>query len=120
MIFTSIFGILWLVVLAYLLGFRKQPTIDVAQARALVANALPAFRIGTVEVASDGRGALLEGVDRRVAMVRPHGDKWVVRIVTGARRDGSKLTLLPTEILVGATTLDLGAAAPVWARRLAW
>ena len=116
---TAINGIFFLVVLAFLLGFRKTPTIDPAQARRILVDALPGFAVAELCVASDGRGALAAGDDGRVALIRPHGDRWVVRIVERARRDGSRVTLLPSEILTGATTLDLGAAAPVWSRRLA-
>ena len=105
--------------MAYLLGFRKRPVIDAAAARAIILDALPGFGAAEICVASDGRGALAAGRDGRVALIRPHGDRWAVRIVERAKRDGSRVTLLPSEILVGATTLDLGAAAPVWARRLA-
>jgi len=116
---TAVPGIFFLVAMAFVLGFRKAPTIDDAAARALVADALPGFAVADLTVASDGRGALAAGADGTVALVRPHGDRWVVRRVSGAVRDGSKVTLRPTEILSGATTLDLGAAAAVWARRLA-
>lgn len=119
MIFTSIFGILTLVMLARALGFAKTPVLDADEAKAVVEAALPGFGAREVALDAEARGALVAGSDDRVALVRPHGDRWVVRIVDRADRDGSRLTLRPGEVLFGATTLDLGAAAPAWARRLA-
>lgn len=117
MIWTSIFGILTLVMLARALGFAKAPVLDEAGARQAADHALPGFRAADVGLAHDARAALVAAADGRVALVRPHGDRWVVRIVERATRDGARLTLRPDRFT--ATTLDLGSAAQAWAERLA-
>ncbi len=121
MVWTSLFGIITLVLLARALGFAKAPVLaDDAAARRIAADALPGFR--PVEAVLDGgaRGALVAGGDGRVALVRAFGDRWVVRVVNGAavQVKAGKLRLASGEWMVPAAVLDLGAAAPVWADKL--
>lgn len=80
MIFTSIFGIVALVLLARALGFARNPVLDDTAARTLADAALPGFRSDEVALEASGRGARIVGIDGRVAIVRPHGDRWVVRL----------------------------------------
>ena len=124
MIFTSIFGILTLVMLARALGFAKAPVLAEAEAKSLATAALPGFRATEEAIAGGGRAALVAAADGRVALVRPHGDRWVVRLVGPADLDraevaGTMLQLRPREAMFGATTLDLGDRALLWAGRLA-
>lgn len=121
MVWTSLFGIVTLLLLARALGFAKAPVLaDAAEARRIAADALHGFRPVEAALAVDGRGALVAGGDGRVALVRPFGDKWVVRVVNGAAvqvKEG-RLRLPSTEFMFPAAVLDLGAAAPVWANKL--
>ncbi len=80
MIFTSIFGIVTLVLLARALGFARNPALDEATARAAAEAALPGFTAAAATVDPAARTAAVTGRDGRVATVRPHGDRWVVRL----------------------------------------
>ncbi|MGI4876188.1 MAG: hypothetical protein ACRYG4_01735 [Janthinobacterium lividum] len=122
MIFTSIFGIFTLVMLARALGFAKSPVLaDAAEARKQAEGAIFGFVGEDVGLDRFGRGALVVGRDRRVALVRSHGDRWVVRVLAGASTEisGTVLTLRPRETMFGATQLDLGDAIASWTARLA-
>ncbi len=79
MIFTSIAGIVTLVLLARALGFGRNPALDEATAREQVEAALPGFVAARAEVDQAARTARVVGRDGRVATVQPHGDRWVVR-----------------------------------------
>jgi hypothetical protein len=120
-IWTSLFGILTIVMLARALGFAKAPRLaDAAEAERVVAAALHGFLPSEAVVAQDRRGALVAGRDGRIALVRPFGDRWVVRIVNGAKVEiaGGHLRLKPAEAMFPAAELDLGPAAAAWAQRL--
>ena len=80
MIFTSIVGIVMLVGLAFLLGFRRNPELDDDRARSLAEAALPGFVACRTNVDPAARTATVIGRDGRVATVRPHGDRWIVRL----------------------------------------
>jgi len=121
MVWTSLFGIITLILLARALGFAKAPVLaDAAQARQLAAEALPGFTATDAVLARDGQGALVAGSDGRVALVRSFGDRWVVRIVNGAaaQAKGDRLHIVPHESMFPAAELDLGPAAGDWAARL--
>jgi hypothetical protein len=121
MIFTPILGIVLLVLAARAFGFARNPRLaDAAEAAGIAAAALPGFRPGDAAIAVDGRAALVAGRDGAVALVSPMGDRWVVRLLddTDARLDGGTLLVRPREWLFPRVRLDLGAAAPGWARRL--
>lgn len=121
MVWTSLFGIFTVVMLARALGFARAPVLaDAAAAERVAEDAVPDFRAVEAAVAEDGRGALVAGRDGRVALVRPFGDRWVVRIVNGARAsvEGGRLKLASGEAMVPAAELALGPAAADWARRL--
>ena len=121
MVWTSLFGIVTLILLAKALGFAKAPVLaDADAAKRIAGDALHGFTAQDAAVARDGRGALVAGKDGRVALVRPFGDRWVVRVVNGASAvvsDG-RLRLEPNEAMFAATDLDLGPAAAAWAKRL--
>ena len=80
MIFVSIFGILTLVMLARALGFAKNPDLSETTARDVSEAALPGFQAAAVAVDPSSRSAVVTASDGRVAQVRPHGDRWVVRL----------------------------------------
>ncbi|KAB7646392.1 hypothetical protein [Polymorphobacter fuscus] len=121
MVWTSLFGIVTLVLLARALGFGASPLLaDDGDARRIAADAIHGFAPADAVVARDGRGALVAGQDGRVALVRPLGDRWVVRIVNGAAAavtDG-RLRVTPAETMFPPADLDLGPAAAAWAQRL--
>ena len=120
MVWTSLFGIVTLVLLARALGFAQAPVLaDADDARQRAGDAIPGFRAGDVALAQDRRGALVADADGRVALLRTVGDRWVVRIVNGADVviDGERLRLMLPEPMFPAVVLDLGAAAPGWADR---
>jgi hypothetical protein len=121
MVWTSLFGILTIVLLARALGFAKQPVLTgTAEAGRIAADALINFAPAEAALTRDGRGALVAGRDGRVALVRGFGDRWVVRIANGAqtRLDGGRLRLTLAEAMFPPADLDLGPAAALWAKRL--
>ena len=121
MVWTSLFGILTLMLLARALGFARAPVLaDAAEAQRIAAEALHGFRPVEAALARDRRGALVAGGDGRVALVRPFGDRWVVRIVNGAPVvvEAGRLRLPSTEFMFPAAMLNLGTAAPAWAQRM--
>ena len=121
MVWTSLFGIVTLILLARALGFAKSPVLnDAAQARRIAADALHDFDATEAAVAQGGKGALVAGRDGRVALVRSFGDRWVVRVVNGAAAavKGGRLRIAPDEAMFPAADLDLGDAASAWAKKL--
>ena len=71
MVWTSLFGIVTLVLLARALGFAKAPVLaDAAEARRIAAEALHDFTPTDAALARDRRGALVAGSDGRIALVR--------------------------------------------------
>jgi hypothetical protein len=121
MVWTSLFGIITLVLLARALGFARTPRLaDAAEARQIASDALPGFRAVDAAVSRDGGGALVSGHDGKVALVRAFGDRWVVRIVNGAEAQvaAGRLRLTLPEPMFPPADIELGAAAPAWARRL--
>ena len=62
----------------------------------------------------------MAGRDGLVALVRPLGDRFVVRILHDAEvaRAGTVLRVRPNEMMFPETALELGGAALAWARRL--
>ncbi len=121
MVWTSLFGIITLVLLARSLGFAKAPVLDDAgAARQIAVDAIPGFHGDDAVLARDRRSALVAGTDGRVALVRSHGDRWVVRVVNGAdvAVAAGALRLTLPEAMFPAAVIDLGPAAPAWANRL--
>lgn len=101
---------------------RGDPRIaDVDEALAIAAEADAEFEPVEAVVDRAGYGALVRGVDGRHMVIRPKGDRFEGRVLRSpyfARLDRRFLTLGPTRRISGRIILDLGAAAPVWARRL--
>ena len=121
MVWTSLFGIVTIVLLARALGFAQVPRLaDAEAARQLASQALFDFHADEAVLDAQGRGALVAGADGRVALVRPLGDRWVVRIVNGAAAEisGTRLRVTPAEAMFPPADLDLGPAAARWAARL--
>lgn len=118
----SVIGVAVLVLMTRLLGFARRPQlVDAALAARLVADALPGFRAADTAISRDGSGALVAGQDGRIALVRPFGDRFVVRALHGpiVARAGGLLRVRPDEAMFPETALDLGEAAALrWAGRL--
>jgi hypothetical protein len=117
----SVLGVALLIWLTRAMGFARSPRLDDAGlALRLAGDALPGFRATDAVLSRDGAGALVAASDGRVALVRPLGDRFVVRALCGgeAARAGSVLRVRPAEPLFPETALDLGDAALAWARRL--
>ena len=122
MLLFSVIGVALLIGLARLLGFaRRGGLVDAGLARRLAADALPGFQPADAAVSRDGAGALVAGQDGRVALVRPLGDRFVVRLLAHplVARAGAVLRVRPDEAMFPETVLDLGeGAASQWAARL--
>lgn len=118
----SVVGVIALVVLARLLGFARQPQLaDAALAARLASDALAGFDPADAAISRDGAGALVAARDGRVALVRPLGDRFVVRPLNSpiVARAGGLLRVRPDEPMFPETALDLGEpAALAWAARL--
>ena len=114
-------GIALLVLLARWLGFNTQPVLTGPdEARTIAHDALVAFHAEQAAIGADARAALVAGRDGRVALVRPHGDRWIVRVANGARvtRSGDTLTVALDEPLFAPVQLQLANDAAGWAARL--
>lgn len=121
MVWTSLFGIITIILLARAMGFGKVPKLaDVAEAQAIAGDAIPGFRGKDAILSEDRRAALVADINGDVALVRPLGDRWVVRIVNGAAvqvKEG-RMRLKLAEAMFPAADLSLGASAESWARKL--
>lgn len=123
MIWTSLLGIAALVAAAWWFGFGKpQPLVDAEAAKRLVADALVGFRPLDAVLDAKGCGALVTGADGETALVRSHGDRWVVRRLpqpVAADAKGAQLIVRLDEFMFGAVTLTLDDdMARAWAARL--
>jgi hypothetical protein len=117
----SFLGVALLIWLARALGFAASPRLaDAGLAGWLAGEALPGFRPTEIALSRDGAGALVASEDGRVALVRPLGDRFVVRALDGGEvaRAGQILHVRPAEPMFPETALDLGEAALAWARRV--
>ena len=98
--------------LARWLGFNAQPKLaSAAEAGTIAHDALMGFQADAV--------ALVAGRDGRIALVRPHGDRWIVRVANGAHVDraGDTLTVTIAEPMFQPVALQLDDAAS-WAARM--
>ena len=115
-------GVALLVLAARLLGFARRPLLaNDALAAQIAAQALPGFVAAETARSRDGTAALVAGRDGRVALVRPLGDRFVVRALQSpiVARAGAVLRVRPDEVMFPETALDLGEAAAMrWAARL--
>ncbi len=121
MVWTSIFGIVTLVLLARALGFSGRTRLtDAGKAAAIAAEALAGFDPAEAAVSEDAGAALVAARDGRLALVRPFGDRFVVRPLAGAqaRLEGEVLHLTLAEPGFPDSKLQLGPAAAAWAARL--
>ena len=118
----SVTGVALLVLAARLLGFARRPVLaSDALAAQLAAQALPDFVAAETARSRDGTAALVAARDGRVALVRPLGDRFVVRALQApiVARAGAVLRVRPDETMFPETALDLGEAAAMrWAARL--
>ena len=105
-----------------LLRRRGDPRIaDIDEALAIAAEADAEFEPAEAIVDRAGYGALVRSADGRHMLIRPRGNRFegrVLRMPYFARLDRRFLTLGPSRRRSGRVILDLGDAAPVWARRL--
>jgi hypothetical protein len=116
------FGVLTMVLFARALGFGVDPVLASPEAAAELAHdALTGFAATNVALAADCRAALVSARDGRIALIRPHGDRWVVRIANGAaaKVNGDTLTVQIGEPAFTPVTLRLGKSAPRWAKAIA-
>jgi hypothetical protein len=121
MIWTSLFGIITIVLLARAMGFAGSPKLaDGAEAGRIAADALPGFHAAEAALSADGKAALVAGSDGSIALVRAFGDRWVVRGLKDAEAslDDGRLKLRLPEPNFPPSELLLGAAAATWAKRL--
>ena len=118
----SLVAVLFVAWLVGKLGLGRAAPLDEPGARQLAEATFVGHRFGAVLLDRDGHGALVEGDDGTAVLVRPHGDKWVARLLRppiAARPVGEALIVTPTEAMFGSTTLRLGAEeAARWAMRL--
>jgi hypothetical protein len=116
----SALGVLLVMGLARVMGFAADPILDETQACRRAADALAGFQPQACALDSAGRAALVQGADGGIALVRPLGDRWVVRRLDDAAvaTDDGALLISPAEPMFPPTQLALGAAAADWARRL--
>ncbi len=94
---------------------------DAAQAQRLANEAVFGFEATEIAVDRAGIGALLRDARGRQMLLRRHGAQWVGRLLDGkveARLDRDFLTIGTGERSFGSVTLQLGAAAQVWAAGL--
>ena len=119
---ASLASILLLAWLARRLGLGGDVRLrETEQARRLGEEALFGFEAEDIALDRAGIGALLRGRDGRVMLLRRHGARWAARLLDGhenVRLDRTFLTVATRERSFGATTLDLGDQAQVWARSL--
>lgn len=106
MLALSVLAVLLLTGIAWAVGFRAQPALDEALARSEAEGRLAGFRAADVELARDGRGAVLRGTDDSLALLLPFGDGWLSRrLPRGTRvahRDGLLLVKLGEPMLAEA------------------
>lgn len=117
----SVIGVAFLVLLTRWLGFAKAPRLTSPQRAAELAQAaIPGLIIVETAISVDATAALVAGTDGRVALVRPFGDRFVVRVLNHplVTRAGGILRIRTREAMFPETALDLGPAASMWAARL--
>ncbi len=117
----SVIGVVLLVLLTRWLGFRAQPRLSGPQLAAdLVQAAIPGLIVAETALSVDAGAALVAATDGRVALIRPFGDRWVVRVLNHplVSRAGTVLRIRPDEAMFPETALDLGPDASLWAQRL--
>jgi len=118
----SLAAVLLLAAAAHLLRLGGDARIaDEAQAMAIAADADAGFDPVAAAVDRAGMAALVRGTDGRHMLIRRHGSMFATRILTPpffGRLDRRTLTLGANDAMFGQVTLDLGDAAPMWARGL--
>jgi hypothetical protein len=120
MLWTLLFGVVTLVLLARALGFGTNARLTSAEdAAARAAEALTGFTPTEAALGADGRAALVAGQDGRLALVNSFGDRFVVRPLDASRAalEGETLRLRLDEPGTPTVRLDLGEAARLWAAK---
>ena len=119
----SLLAVAALVVIAWRLRLGGGARLsNEAEARELADNAICGFVADEVTLDADGKGALLRDADGRILLLRPHGVHFVARLLDGAStasREGPVLTIATGDARFSASSLDLGAAAEAWDKRIA-
>jgi len=103
-------AIAMLTAIAWVMGFRSEPVLDDAAAIAEAEGRLSGFRAASVQLAADGRGALLRDAAGRLALILPLGDGWLVRRVPPEvvlRHSGGMLLIAMDEPLLRDARLAL-------------
>lgn len=121
MIWTSLFGIVTLIGLAWALGFRSTSRLIDAEAAATeAACAIAGFEPVEAAVSDKADAAIVAAHDGRLALVRCFGDKFVVRLLESAavRVDDCTLHVRLPEPGFGPVRLVLASSVGRWAARL--
>ena len=120
---ASVTAVLGVVALVHRLGLGRPAELDAATAIRIADEALFGHRFGAATVDAERRAALVEGENGEVALVRAHGAKLIARLLAPPVKvdvDGDRLIVDPSEFMLGATSLTLGAEeAGRWAEKLA-
>jgi len=118
----SLAGILFLVLLSYALGLGRDARIaDAREARELADNAICGFEARDIAIDAAGRGALLQDGAGRILLLAPHGVNFAARLLeraTRTTREGGRLIIFSADPTFPVASLELGAVAGTWERRL--
>lgn len=116
---ASLVGIILLWLLARGMGLGGDPRLrDEETARRLADETVCGFNPTEIAIDRAGIGALLRDSQGRVMLLRRHGNRFAGRLLDSgatARLNQNFLTVTPSDRWFGTVTLDLGAAAQVWA-----
>ncbi|HEX9807240.1 MAG TPA: hypothetical protein VGA34_10120 [Alteraurantiacibacter sp.] len=118
----SLTAIAALVAIAWWLGLGGTARISNAdEARELADNAVCGFEPAEIALDADGHGALLRDPAGHIMLLAPHGIHFAARMLgqeATARLNGERLTVSTGERRLRPITLDLGAQALAWCRRI--
>lgn len=104
---ASAAAVAFMVLIAWLLGFRTRLVLDETKARALVAEAEPAAQIADIAIDAKGRSGLVKLADGRWAALASMGDRFTVRIFQNARLTARQGALKARFDDAGFPALDL-------------
>ncbi len=82
---ASAAAVAFMVLIAWLLGFRALLKLDEAQARALIADGEPGAQIADIAIDARGRNGLARLADGRWAAIASMGDRFALRVTPRLR-----------------------------------